>query len=441
MKFKVVCFLFLFSTIAVGQPNFTSPIDVFPDLGGYRGYGWNLGSLFHTSDDYASPVGANVLAVLDGEVVYNQTASGFGALNAQDCGANISSSGSNSCPGGAIVLKHTDSNGDIFFALYGHLQNRITKTAGQTILQGEKLGEVSDFWNNGDFLPHLHFGIYTGTTFPTSAWGYTSSLTGWVDPEPFLSSLGSCFSIFGAAVNATSTTFEDLEVGFWVENNCGQIKVLQNIAVSFHDYDNPDDFVKTCFKPNPEINDSINANANKLYERKKCTEEKGNLQAGKYKLRYKVKYNGVWFDNVAERDITILPSVQEDDILDLIPSIISNIPTGNSDNCSSLQASGTYDLVATSLAGYETTVRVNSTGTFSGISNFENDRTLFSGNWWLINNSTLRFLVTKEDFEDVSDTEKPLDTRITKIENCKLISFEIEPDGNGLFFQRYTRRM
>jgi murein DD-endopeptidase MepM/ murein hydrolase activator NlpD len=57
---------------------------------------------------------------------------------------------------------------------------------GTTVTKGQVIGTISASYNGGIFLPHLHLGIYTGSTFPTSGWGYSSSLAGWQDPLAFL---------------------------------------------------------------------------------------------------------------------------------------------------------------------------------------------------------------------------------------------------------------
>lgn len=67
--------------------------------------------------------------------------------------------------GPTIVLGHKIDNVD-FFTLYGHL-SRESLTGlkeGQTFSKGEKIGEVGDFAENGDWPPHLHFQIITDMT-------------------------------------------------------------------------------------------------------------------------------------------------------------------------------------------------------------------------------------------------------------------------------------
>ena len=135
---------------AQAQSGYCKPIDTFPATGNYAGFGVRDGSTYHNGADYASTVGANVYAVSDGVVVYSGQYNGFGSLNP-------------STKGGVIVVKHVDKFGNPFFAVYGHL----TLSVGASVKKGEVIGKIASFYNKGVFLPHLHFGIYTGATFPT----------------------------------------------------------------------------------------------------------------------------------------------------------------------------------------------------------------------------------------------------------------------------------
>lgn len=152
------------------QAQYTNPISGFPNTGGYFTFGSKSGSVYHTGLDIPASVGTSVYAVRSGTVVYNGEYDGFGSLNP-------------SSKGGVVVIKHQDNNGKYFYAIYGHI-NRAT--LGGSVTQGQKLGTIRTFTNDGESLPHLHFGIYTGATFPASGWGYSSSLTNWVHPKTYL---------------------------------------------------------------------------------------------------------------------------------------------------------------------------------------------------------------------------------------------------------------
>jgi hypothetical protein len=269
---------------------------------------------------------------------------------------------------GYIILKHHLPDGSDILSIYGHLQPTGLPQIGDYYTKGQFLADTANqsemnTWTS--FNPHLHFEIRKSQTVTGYAdtflnVGYMSD-TGnryydptdvvtinWTTGNPIstdentddgyiesFTPVVSCFSIFGAGVNAISTTFEDLTVGFTAKNNCGSLKVLQNVAISFHDNNNPDEFIQTCYKPVPELNESIGAGNTRTFSKKPCTVEQGNLEAGDYRLRFKVKYkvnnadaDGTWFHNVAERGIEILPSLNsapEDDILDFVPAILAGI--------------------------------------------------------------------------------------------------------------------
>ena len=115
----------------------------------------------------------------------------------------------------------------------------------------------------------------------------------------------SCISIYGASAT-TPATFENFKVGFGIKNNCGSAKTVENVAVSFHEFSDPDNFIQTCYKPTPEISTIIADDATQFFGKTSCNIPKGNLSPKKYKLRYKVKYDGTWHQNVFERDVEIL---------------------------------------------------------------------------------------------------------------------------------------
>jgi len=158
-------------TIKSASSAYYKPIPSFPATGGYIGFGYWTGSSYHNGADYAASVGTAVSAVADGEVVISGQYNGFGSLNP-------------STKGGVIVVKHTDNFGSPFYAVYGHVNRYVG--VGAKVTKGQTIGTISSFYNGGSFLPHLHLGIYTGSTFPNSGWGYSSSLTGWHEPKAFL---------------------------------------------------------------------------------------------------------------------------------------------------------------------------------------------------------------------------------------------------------------
>lgn len=170
MKKLISLMVLAISSYYCVQAQYTNPISGFPNTGSYFTFGSKSGDKYHTGLDIPASVGTSVYAVRSGQVIYNAEYDGFGSLNP-------------SSTGGVIVIKHQDNNGKYFYAIYGHINRN---SIGSSVIEGQKLGTVRSFTNGGVSVPHLHFGIYTGATFPTSGWGYSSSLTNWVHPKTYL---------------------------------------------------------------------------------------------------------------------------------------------------------------------------------------------------------------------------------------------------------------
>ncbi|MDX1543857.1 MAG: peptidoglycan DD-metalloendopeptidase family protein, partial [Christiangramia sp.] len=62
--------------------------------------------------------------------------------------------------GPTLILEHS-IQGRKFYTLYGHLTRKSLKglKAGDQIKAGEKIAELGDFDENGDYAPHLHFQV------------------------------------------------------------------------------------------------------------------------------------------------------------------------------------------------------------------------------------------------------------------------------------------
>lgn len=62
--------------------------------------------------------------------------------------------------GPTIITRQTIQN-ESFFFLFGHLSRKsmINLSAGKKFLKGEKLAELGDYNENGNWSPHLHFQI------------------------------------------------------------------------------------------------------------------------------------------------------------------------------------------------------------------------------------------------------------------------------------------
>lgn len=96
----------------------------------------------HLGVDFWLPAYTPVHAVLDGEVVT--------AVN--DAGDKEY--------GGLVILKHTINDLE-FYTLYGHntVESVLKHKPGDIIKKGEKISELGDYPENGNWAPHLHFQV------------------------------------------------------------------------------------------------------------------------------------------------------------------------------------------------------------------------------------------------------------------------------------------
>lgn len=94
--------------------------------------------------------------------------------------------------GGLVVLKHTTKT-FAFYTLYGHttIKSATKHKVGDIILKGEKIAELGNYPENGNWAPHLHFQILLSlfdykTDFPGVA--YLNQIDVWksVCPDPNL---------------------------------------------------------------------------------------------------------------------------------------------------------------------------------------------------------------------------------------------------------------
>ncbi len=127
----------------------------------------------HVGKDFEGITGEPVFAVANGEIVK------------QD--AYLTAYGPNGGPGGALIAQFKTSDGTVFRAVYGHINN--PHEVGPVYA-----GEVIGYINNYD-PSHLHFGIHLGDEAPVDgkdyrgfirADEYTGSTYGWVNPIEFL---------------------------------------------------------------------------------------------------------------------------------------------------------------------------------------------------------------------------------------------------------------
>lgn len=156
------------------------------DNGKYRIFGKVYLDGIHLGKDMGCNIGSEVYAVCDGVVIESGQFNGYGSLNP-------------STKGGVVFIKHIDKNNKTFIAQYGHI--KINVKIQDRVKAGDVIGTIADFMNNGDSLPHLHFGVYPGENTPPAPWGYKKNinltrgkkleegdplLSGWVDPLTYL---------------------------------------------------------------------------------------------------------------------------------------------------------------------------------------------------------------------------------------------------------------
>ncbi|SOU87384.1 aminotransferase class III-fold pyridoxal phosphate-dependent enzyme [Tenacibaculum dicentrarchi] len=128
----------------------------------------------HLGTDFWLPKNTPVHAILDGEVVISSDNQGDKNY------------------GGLLVLKHQADNFE-FYTLYGHNTPESVQKhqVGDRILKGEKIAELGDISENGNWIPHLHFQVLLSlfdlkTDFPGVA--YLKEMEVWksVCPNPNL---------------------------------------------------------------------------------------------------------------------------------------------------------------------------------------------------------------------------------------------------------------
>lgn len=166
-------------------------------------YGGTCGTVFHPGTDFNKDgtsidgdLGEPVYAIYDGIVQesYYEGGSTWGNL---------------------VLIKHSLQSGETFFALYGHLDQRLV-AQGDFVLRGEKIGTVG----KGVNLPaHLHFEVRKNTLNGRSAKFYPCGISGYdksfvaanyYDPEVFIKNFGNIGSYSdGFHTDGTSQSFVD----------------------------------------------------------------------------------------------------------------------------------------------------------------------------------------------------------------------------------------
>ena len=133
--------------------------------------GWG----YHVADDVCHQAGSQVYAVADGVVVYSaKTPDSYRW-------------------GNLIIIEHRNADGSTVISLYGHLNSDRRVGAGQSVVKGQTIGSVGPRGSvNGNWDPHLHFGIHAGGygapigSYATWVHGYEYNFpSGWLNPTPY----------------------------------------------------------------------------------------------------------------------------------------------------------------------------------------------------------------------------------------------------------------
>ncbi|MCB7481355.1 peptidoglycan DD-metalloendopeptidase family protein [Christiangramia sediminis] len=96
----------------------------------------------HIGLDVWVPAFSEIISPLDGKIHSYQDNANFGDY------------------GPTIILEH-QLNGRKFYTLYGHLSRKSLDNLkiGTEVKAGDRLAELGDFNENGDYAPHLHFQV------------------------------------------------------------------------------------------------------------------------------------------------------------------------------------------------------------------------------------------------------------------------------------------
>jgi len=143
------------------------PVDY--DLGKYRRFGiiYPGENKYHLGKDYNVHLGEEVFAITGGVVKEIREAGSFGGWNPKR-------------KGWYIWIQHSE-----VCALYGHVKP-FQISVGDVIPEGQLIGHVHDYIRDRFSLPHLHFGIWQGTDYPSSNLGYDTSLRKWINPQNYI---------------------------------------------------------------------------------------------------------------------------------------------------------------------------------------------------------------------------------------------------------------
>jgi hypothetical protein len=132
----------------------------------------------HLGFDWGNSIGTQVKAIAKGYDAALLYSDGFG--------------GCYDVKGYLLLVKHRKSNGEFFWALYGHVKNAVTTLP---IAKGQVIAELADYdpcihsdGCHSPGCPHLHFGIWDSPVQPSPPYGYDEVPRDFRDPIVFLAS-------------------------------------------------------------------------------------------------------------------------------------------------------------------------------------------------------------------------------------------------------------
>lgn len=134
-----------------------------------RFFGYHLGEDYEVGADTPDPV--PVYAIADGVVSRVSEADGYG---------------------GYVMIVHT-INGEVYTALYGHLNTEFMVSMGEEVRRGEQIGILgADKSEHTDGeRRHLHFSMQAGKSDDINGYARTSAaVENWINPRDFLAYFG-----------------------------------------------------------------------------------------------------------------------------------------------------------------------------------------------------------------------------------------------------------
>ena len=168
---------FPLNSIDLGPGFLASPSKASDGYGSDEKY---FGGKRHSGLDLMANFGEPVFPVAPGMIIEAWEHNGYG----KDFGPD----------GGAVLIEHKDKYGQVFYAVYGHIditpelkgKGDYAKPLGKKVTEETQLGTILDFGENGD---HLHLGISTRQQIHPWAGRFDLSVpipAGWVDLVDYL---------------------------------------------------------------------------------------------------------------------------------------------------------------------------------------------------------------------------------------------------------------